>query len=49
MRVKEQTKSHKEKWARCFLDSLTGIAIKNANSDCRGFMYEPKVPEKLKK
>ena len=22
-------------------------AVKNANADCRGFMYEPKIPKKL--
>lgn len=29
------------------LDMLNKIAIRNANSACRGFIYEPKVPKKL--
>lgn len=29
------------------LDMLNSIAVRNANSACRGFIYEPKVPKKL--
>lgn len=31
------------------LSVLEVIAEKNASSLCKGFMYEPEIPEKLKK
>ncbi len=35
------------KIANKVLDMLNSVAIRNANSACRGFIYEPKVPKKL--
>lgn len=29
------------------LEALNNVAVKNANSACRGLIYEPKVPKKL--
>lgn len=40
-------KSSKTKLASLVLDVLNNVAIRNANSACRGFIYEPKVPKKL--
>lgn len=37
----------KTKIANRALDMLNSIAVRNANSACRGFIYEPKVPKKL--
>lgn len=38
-----------QKSARLVLQAVTAIARSNANSFCRGLMYEPKVPTQLKK
>lgn len=35
--------------AKILLDALVGVAEKNATALCRGFMYEPEIPEKLRK
>lgn len=35
--------------AKFLLDALSTIAEKNATALCRGFMYEPEIPKKLKK
>lgn len=37
----------KAKAANLVLNVLNNVAIRNANSACRGFIYEPKVPKKL--
>lgn len=37
----------KAKMANRVLDMLNSVAVRNANSACRGFIYEPKVPKKL--
>lgn len=31
------------------LSAIEGIAKRNANAACAGFIYEPQVPKKLKK
>lgn len=41
--------SYKQKHATMLLNSLNSIAKRNAHSACRGFMYEPQIPKKLKK
>ena len=41
-------KQNKIKAANLVLNALNGVAVKNANSACRGLIYEPKVPKKLK-
>ena len=38
-----------QKSARLVLQAVTAIARSNANSLCRGLLYEPKVPTQLKK
>ena len=38
-----------QKGARLALEALTIIVQSNANSLCRGLLYEPKVPKKLSK
>ena len=38
-----------QKGARLALQALTAIARSNANSLCRGLLYELKVPKQLKK
>lgn len=38
-----------QKGARLALEALTIISQSNANSLCRGLLYEPKVPKKLSK
>lgn len=45
----EEKYLQKRTGVKMILDLLDVIAKKNANSACRGFMYEPKVPKKLKK
>ena len=37
-----------QKSARLVLQAVTAIARSNANSFCRGLLYEPKVPTQLK-
>lgn len=37
------------KGAEMLLNTLAFIARKNASVLCKGLMYEPKIPEKLKK
>lgn len=45
----EKKKSYgSEKCAYFILDMLKNVAIKNAHKACRGFIYEPEVPSKLK-
>ena len=41
-------KQNKSKVANLVLNALNGVAVKNANAACRGLIYEPKVPKKLK-
>ena len=41
-------KQNKIKAANLVLNALNNVAVKNANSACRGLIYEPKVPKKLK-
>lgn len=38
-----------QKGARLILRALNVVAQSNANSLCRGLLYEPKVPQKLTK
>lgn len=40
-------KQNKIKAANLVLNALNSVAVKNANSACRGLIYEPKVPKKL--
>lgn len=40
-------KQNKIKAANLVLNALNNVAVKNANSACRGLIYEPKVPKKL--
>lgn len=42
-------KDTKGKISNLVLEALNNVALKNANSACRGFIYEPKVPKKLQK
>lgn len=39
----------KKNGAKILLDALAYVAEKNATVLCRGLMYEPEIPEKLKK
>lgn len=39
----------KKNGAKILLDALAYVAKKNATVLCRGLMYEPEIPEKLKK
>ena len=39
----------KKNGAKILLDALSTVAEKNATALCRGFMYEPEIPDKLKK
>lgn len=49
MCVGEKIGSHgKVKCTNFILNTLEAVALKNANKACRGFIYEPKVPKKLK-
>lgn len=41
--------SKKKNGAQILLDALSTVAEKNAVALCRGLMYEPKIPEKLRK
>ena len=41
-------KQSKNKTANLILNVLNGVAVKNANSACRGLIYEPKVSKKLR-
>lgn len=41
-------KQSKNKTANLILNVLNGVAVKNANFACRGLIYEPKVPKKLR-
>ena len=43
-----QSTSLKGECSNMLLDLLSILATKKANSLCSCFMYEPKVPEKLK-
>lgn len=45
----KQTDKAPQKGARFALRALTAIARSNANSLCRGLLYEPKIPKQLKK
>lgn len=40
---------HNSKTARILLAALTVVAEKNATTLCRGLMYEPELPRKLKR
>ncbi|MBD5545224.1 MAG: cyclic lactone autoinducer peptide [Lachnospiraceae bacterium] len=40
---------HKKNGAKILLDALSIVAEKNATVLCRGLMYEPEIPRKLKK
>lgn len=39
----------KKNGAKVLLDALSIVAEKNATALCRGFMYEPEIPQKMKK
>ena len=39
----------KKNGTKILLDALSTVAEKNATALCRGFMYEPEIPEKLRK
>lgn len=39
----------KKNGAKILLDALSIVAEKNATVLCKGFMYEPEIPEKLRK
>lgn len=39
----------KKNGANILLNALTAIAEKNATTLCRGLMYEPEIPKKLRK
>ena len=41
-------KQNKIKATNLVLNALNNVAVKNANSACRGLIYEPKVPKKLR-
>ena len=41
-------KNKKLKVSNLVLEVLNNIAVKNADSVCRGLIYEPKVPKKLR-
>lgn len=45
----KQVNKAPQKSARLVLQAVTAIARSNANSLCRGLLYEPKVPTQLKK
>ena len=45
----KQVNKEPQKSARLVLQAVTAIARSNANSLCRGLLYEPKVPTQLKK
>lgn len=45
----KQVNKAPQKSARLVLQAVTTIARSNANSLCRGLLYEPKVPTQLKK
>lgn len=38
----------KKNGAQILLDALSIVAEKNATMLCKGFMYEPEIPEKLR-
>lgn len=44
----KKVKDTKGKISNLVLEALNSVAVKNANSACRGLIYEPKVPKKLK-
>ncbi len=44
----KQVNKAPQKSARLVLQAVTAIARSNANSLCRGLLYEPKVPTQLK-
>lgn len=44
----KNVKNNKSKLSNLVLEALNSVAVKNANSACRGLIYEPKVPKKLK-
>lgn len=45
----KQTNKATQKSARFVLQALAVIARSNANSLCRGLLYEPKAPKQLRK
>ncbi len=45
----KQVNKAPQKSAHLVLQAVTAIARSNANSLCRGLLYEPKVPTQLKK
>ena len=47
--IVRQVNKAPQKSARLVLQAVTAIARSNANSLCRGLLYEPKVPTQLKK
>lgn len=49
LKNKNDKLADKKSSAKFLLNTLPSIAEKNATSLCRGFMYEPEIPKKLKK
>ena len=47
--VKTNLAPQKKNGAKLLLDALSIVAEKNATTLCRGLMYEPEIPEKLRK
>lgn len=47
--IKASLASPKRNGAKILLDALSIVAEKNATVLCKGFMYEPEIPKKLKK
>lgn len=47
--IKTHLTSKKKNGSKTLLNVLSVIAEKNATALCRGFMYEPEIPQKLRK
>lgn len=46
--TKTKLAPEKKNGAKIILDVLSTVAEKNATSLCRGLMYEPQIPNKLR-
>ena len=48
MNEKTENATFKKNGVKLVLRALTVVAEKNATTLCKGFMYEPEVPKKLR-